>query len=265
MKLFYGTEDWTLYLLQNSIYNHFLCCFLSYVVFVILFARSSISGFLIYMAVTLASHRCCYRGFEQLDRGRIADDLSFSGSISNLKYPKFETFVEDILERRPARFVSEGHQLDSNRVGINGHSVKSIGLNGRVTRMVSTKEIVKSKGSSNGRRTDSVNGSKVAVNRVSIMKKNSTSALVRTQRKPVTEENFFDEELKVLPSDENFSWAKENYSSWQRTIDVWSFVLSLRVRVLFDNAKWAYPDGFTEDKQVIFLLFLFGALLLLEP
>ncbi|KAH7660202.1 Cadmium-transporting ATPase protein [Dioscorea alata] len=201
------------------------------------------------MAVTLASHRCCYRGFEQLDRGRIADDLSFSGSISNLKYPKFETFVNDFLERRPARFVSEGHQLDSNRVGINGHSVKSIGLNGRVTRMVSTKEIVKSKGSSNGRRTDSVNGSKVVVNRVSIMKKNSTSALVRTQRKPVTEENFFDEELKVLPSDENFSWAKENYSSWQRTIDVWSFVLSLRVRVLFDNAKWAYPGGFTEDKQ----------------
>lgn len=58
------------------------------------------------------------------------------------------------------------------------------------------------------------------------------------------------EELKVLPSDEGFSWANENYSSWQRSIDVWSFVLSLRVRVLLDNAKWAYVGGFTEEKQV---------------
>ncbi|KAM0942588.1 putative ABC-type Cd(2+) transporter [Dioscorea sansibarensis] len=200
------------------------------------------------MAVTLACHGCCYRGFEQLDQGRAADDLSFSGSISNLKYPKFENSVNDFLERIPTRFVSEGHQWDSNKVGINGHSTKSIGINGRVTRMVPTKDLMKTKGSSNGR-TDSVNGSKVVVSRVSIMKKNSTSALVRTQRKPMTEENLFGEDLKVLPSDENFSWAKENYSSWQRTIDVWSFVLSLRVRVLFDNAKWAYPDGFTEDKQ----------------
>ena len=58
------------------------------------------------------------------------------------------------------------------------------------------------------------------------------------------------EELKVLPSDEGFSWANENYNSLKRSADVWSFVLSLRVRVLLDNAKWAYLGGFTEDKQV---------------
>ncbi|CBI28458.3 unnamed protein product, partial [Vitis vinifera] len=57
------------------------------------------------------------------------------------------------------------------------------------------------------------------------------------------------EELKVLPSDEGFSWANENYNSWQRSIDVWSFVISLRLRILLDNAKWAYLGGFTEDKQ----------------
>ncbi|KAJ0989692.1 hypothetical protein J5N97_008048 [Dioscorea zingiberensis] len=211
-------------------------------------SRSWIAGFLISMAVILASHGCCHHGFEQPDRGRLADDLSFSGSISNLKYPKFESLANDFLERRPSRFVSEGRQLDSNKLGINGRSVKSIGTNGRATRMVSTKELMKSKSDSDVRR-HSVNGSKVVVNGASIIKNNSTSALVKTQRMPTREDNLFDEELKVLPSDESFSWAKDNYSSWQRTIDLWSFVLSFRVQVLFDNAKWAYPDGFTEEKQ----------------
>ena len=40
-------------------------------------------------------------------------------------------------------------------------------------------------------------------------------------RKP-KEHPVLDEELKVLGSDENFSWANENYNIWQRTIDVWS-------------------------------------------
>ncbi|KAA8524878.1 hypothetical protein F0562_011301 [Nyssa sinensis] len=56
-------------------------------------------------------------------------------------------------------------------------------------------------------------------------------------------------ELMVLPSDEGFSWANENYNSIQRSVDVWSFVLSLQVRVLLDNAKWTYLGGFSEDKQ----------------
>ena len=38
----------------------------------------------------------------------------------------------------------------------------------------------------------------------------------------------------------------------QRSIDIWSSVLPLRVRVLFDNAKWAYPGGFSEEKEVYF-------------
>lgn len=57
-------------------------------------------------------------------------------------------------------------------------------------------------------------------------------------------------ELKVLPSDEGFKWAKDNYSSIQRTIDVWSFVLTLRARVYFTDAKWSFLGGFSEEKQV---------------
>lgn len=56
--------------------------------------------------------------------------------------------------------------------------------------------------------------------------------------------------LRVLPSDEGFSWAKEDYSATKRQIDVWSFVLTLRSRVWFLDTKWTYVGGFTEEKQV---------------
>lgn len=59
----------------------------------------------------------------------------------------------------------------------------------------------------------------------------------------------WDDNFKDLPTDESFSWSKENYSNLQRTIDVWTFVLSLRARVYLDGAKWTYIGGFSEDKQ----------------
>lgn len=56
--------------------------------------------------------------------------------------------------------------------------------------------------------------------------------------------------LRVLPSDEGFSWAKDDYSATKRQIDVWSFVLELRSRVWLLDAKWTYLGGFSEEKQV---------------
>lgn len=56
--------------------------------------------------------------------------------------------------------------------------------------------------------------------------------------------------FRVLPSDEGFSWARDDYSTTQRQIDVWSFVLTLRARVWFLDSKWTYLGGFTEEKQV---------------
>ncbi|GFY97687.1 protein kinase superfamily protein [Actinidia rufa] len=124
-----------------------------------------------------------------------------------------------------------------------------LGINGRPSKMVPTSEVMK-------RRTPSVdggeivNGTKWVVNGASIVKRESSAAaLVKSTKGRGTKELPPIEGLKVLPSDESFSWANENYNSVQRSIDVWSFVLSLRVRVLFDNAKWSYFGGFTEDKQ----------------
>eukprot|EP00271_Cylindrocystis_brebissonii_P009273 TRINITY_DN2399_c0_g3_i7.p1 TRINITY_DN2399_c0_g3~~TRINITY_DN2399_c0_g3_i7.p1 ORF type:complete len:801 (-),score=132.93 TRINITY_DN2399_c0_g3_i7:801-3203(-) len=57
------------------------------------------------------------------------------------------------------------------------------------------------------------------------------------------------EDLKILPSDESFKWAQEKYNTTQRSIDVWSFVASLRVRLFLVDTKWTYLEGFSEEKQ----------------
>uniref|UniRef100_A0A1D1ZLZ5 Uncharacterized protein sll1770 n=1 Tax=Anthurium amnicola TaxID=1678845 RepID=A0A1D1ZLZ5_9ARAE len=192
------------------------------------------------MAAVLASHGCFHHNVELTDQGRQIDDFSFSASISNLKLPMVAAHLNDFSGvKTHLRFRAEGQRTEWD----------GLGTNGRPSKMVSTKELMRSKVSSvsNGA---PINGSQVVVNGVSLVKrKSNTSALVKTQRNESTKELPFTEDLKVLPSDEGFSWAKDDYNSWQRSIDIWSFVISLRLRVLFDNAKWAYVDGFTEEKQ----------------
>lgn len=193
------------------------------------------------MAVVLASNSCCHRCFDHLDQGRLTVDFSFSGSLSNLKFLKLGTSANNSTTTKTLpSFLVEARQTEADRYGTNGWA----------TRMVPTKELMKSKGTAH-RKPESVNGSKVLVNGVSLVKRDNTSSLVKTQKRRAFEEIPFTDELKVLPSDEGFSWAKDNYSVWQRTTDIWTFVLSLRLRVLFDNAKWAYLDGFSEEKQKI--------------
>ncbi|XP_010929058.2 protein ACTIVITY OF BC1 COMPLEX KINASE 7, chloroplastic [Elaeis guineensis] len=193
------------------------------------------------MAALLASNSSRHHCFEHLDQRRLIYDFGFSGSISNLKFSKLETLANNsTTTKRHPRFLVEARRTEADRYGTNG----------RATKMVPTKELMKSKGTSH-QKPESVNKSKVLVNGVSLVKRDSTSAFVKTQKRAAFKEIPFTDELKVLPSDEGFSWAKDNYNTWQRTIDIWTFVLSLRLRVLFDNAKWAYPDRFTEEKQRI--------------
>ncbi|XP_043688426.1 protein ACTIVITY OF BC1 COMPLEX KINASE 7, chloroplastic-like [Telopea speciosissima] len=194
------------------------------------------------MAVILASHGCYCCHVELRDQGKAIDGLSFSGSISSLKLDKLTRLEYDIpAHNRFFRFRVNGQQTESSR---------RFGTNGQAAKMVPTKEVITKQKRSSINRGETVNGSaKRVVNGASIVKKKNASALVKAPKIRGSKELPFTEELKVLPSDEGFSWANENYSSWQRTIDVWSFVLSLRIRVLLDNAKWAYVGGFTEDKQ----------------
>lgn len=200
------------------------------------------------MAAVLASSRCYQRQLEPLNQGRCLEDLSFSGSISNLKFAKFTTAInESSATKKLPRVIAKVQQEQADKFGTNGRATKMVSsTNRRETKMVSTKDLVKHKDSSH-QKSLSVRNSNVMVNGVSLIKRNNMATLSKTEKKEPKLIPVMDE---VLPSDEGFSWAKENYNSLQRTIDIWSFVFSFRLRVLFDNEKWAYFEGFTEEKLV---------------
>ncbi|KAK3129332.1 hypothetical protein QOZ80_6BG0477900 [Eleusine coracana subsp. coracana] len=204
----------------------------------------------------------------------MVSDLSFSTSISSMKLPRYGASKnETFLVKRSPTFRAEVRPAESDKHGTNGHATKMVpttelrrsngpGLirpgtvNGSPNGYVNGSTKVPINGSPktvvNGSTKVAINGSpKVVVNGTSLVKGNKMSSLVKTQKQIGLDDTPFDEELKVLPSDEGFSWAKDSYNSWQRSADIWSFVLSLRIRVLFDNAKWAYAGGFSEEKQKI--------------
>ncbi|KAJ1697806.1 hypothetical protein LUZ63_006318 [Rhynchospora breviuscula] len=159
----------------------------------------------------------------------ILASTSSTSSISNLKLPTPKA------TKRHSKFKVRATKTKTEKYG---------STNGRANKMVPTKELVRT---SNG-----INGSRVAINGSGLVKSDKgSSSLVKTHQKGkgTNKETSFEEELRVLPSDEGFSWSKDSYNAWQRTIDIWSFVLSLRIRVLFDNAIWSYVGGFSEEKQ----------------
>lgn len=198
------------------------------------------------MAAILASQSCYCRDAEMLNQGRTNEGLSFSSSISN-QIAQLERKIFNVNGgNRVYRFQVDMRQTDSPA---------RLGTNGRAVKMVPASEVMKRNAPNGSNKVEIVNGSKQIVNGASIVKRKPTMSLVKTPKVRDPQQFPPVDELKVLPSDEGFSWANENYSSWQRNIDVWSFVLSLRVRVLLDNAKWAYVGGFSEDKQVCFKRF----------
>ncbi|KAJ0759346.1 putative ABC-type Cd(2+) transporter [Helianthus annuus] len=224
------------------------------------------------MAAILASHSCYCRDVQLVNQVRTADNLSFSRSVSIQKldkhectFPKTERFQRlhaEMQQTEPVKFGTNGRpsKLDTNgqsvklgangkpvNLGTNGQPVK-LGRQGKPITMVPTSEVVNNKPVPK-QRAGMMNGSAQSVNGTSLVKREITPPVVKSVKVKELKGLPPSEDLRVLPSDEGFSWANENYNSVQRSIDVWSFVLSLRVRVLFDNAKWAYPGGFTEEKQ----------------
>ncbi|KAL2245990.1 UNVERIFIED_CONTAM: Protein ACTIVITY OF BC1 COMPLEX KINASE 7, chloroplastic [Sesamum indicum] len=196
------------------------------------------------MAAILASYSCCCSIGELAYRGRVQDDLSFSGLLSHNSYADFDKDLYNLAKAR--KFYRFRVRMQQTEIPT------KVGTNGRATKMLPATE-VKKRISPSISTTDNVNGAPKNVNGVrdvnggrSLVKRDPTPPLSKTS---TTKELPPIEDLKVLPSDEGFSWANENYNSVQRTIDVWSFVLSLRARIFLDNAKWTYVGGFSEDKQ----------------
>lgn len=200
------------------------------------------------MAALLASQGCYCINSEVMNHGRMLDQISFSSSVSD--------FHRQTFSNNGGRGSNQSFRFDI--VMQQTDLPSKVGVNGRAVKMVPASEVMKRKTTVNGKVVEKVNGVKQNINGVTVVKKNSSSALVRSQKAGGLKELPPIEELKVLPSDETFSWANENYSSWQRTVDVWSFVLSFRIRLLLDNAKWAYVGGFSDDKQVRSQIIAFG-------
>ncbi|KAK9152389.1 hypothetical protein Syun_010698 [Stephania yunnanensis] len=217
------------------------------------------------MAAILASNGCYCRHANSIDQRRGNFDLSFCGSVSGQNLCKLENQLYDFpVSNRRSRFRVRVQQTETSRLTTNGRAVKMLPaeevrkslpnntgtkpINGKATKMLPTGEGLKNRNTSlNGKVV--VNGSATTVNGALTVKRSNGSTALTTRKSSSSAELPFPDELEVLASDESFSWANENYNSLQRTVDVWSFVLSLRIRVLLDNAKWAYFGGFTEDKQ----------------
>ncbi|KAJ1277195.1 hypothetical protein BS78_05G276300 [Paspalum vaginatum] len=201
-------------------------------------------------------------------------DLGLSASVFSPKLPRYgASRNETLLLKRPPTFRAEARPpVESGKYGTNGRAAKMVpttelrranggGLvrsgtvngspNGTVNGSTKAPVNGSAQAAVNGSTRAAVNGAppKAAVNGTSMVRGSRISSLVKTQKQMGHREDPFQEELRILPSDEGFSWAKDNYNSVQRSMDIWSFVLSFRLRVLFDNAKWAYPGGFSEEKQ----------------
>ncbi|KAH9793759.1 protein ACTIVITY OF BC1 COMPLEX KINASE 7 [Citrus sinensis] len=127
-------------------------------------------------------------------------------------------------------------------------SPSTLGINGRPVKMVPIGEVL-GRQPQLSHNIDTVNGSKQSVNG-SVVKRKSSSALVRTPKGKGLKELPPIGELKDTLSHQNFSWSNENYNSLQRSVDIWLFVISFYIRIQLDDTKWTYFGGFTEDKQL---------------
>lgn len=170
---------------------------------------------------------------------------SSNGSANSRMVP-----IEEALKGRSATFLSKRPEQPKPNATVNGAA--KVSTNSAATNRKSTK------GSTNGLASRSTTTPGL-MNGVSIGKVNgslSTQVVIpnvevakRVLQPPVDVGKYGEQPVRVLPSDEGFSWAREDYSATKRNIDVWSFVLSLRSWVWFSDAKWTYVGGFTEEKQ----------------
>ncbi|KAL2938631.1 Protein ACTIVITY OF BC1 COMPLEX KINASE 7 chloroplastic [Bienertia sinuspersici] len=200
------------------------------------------------MAAILASQGSYCRNMELYQQRIAGDDLGSACSISGTRFPKFEGHsCHLVVYPKGFRFQVEMRQTKAPT---------DLGSNKRPIKMLPADEVMKSNRTSSVDNAKKINGTKQyingankVINGVSIVTRETASSLVKRSR--VVEDAGLPplEEPRMMPSDANFSWANDNYNSVQRSADVWSFVLSLRVRVLLENAKWSYIGGFDEEKQ----------------
>ncbi|KAG1679839.1 hypothetical protein FOA52_012752 [Chlamydomonas sp. UWO 241] len=51
------------------------------------------------------------------------------------------------------------------------------------------------------------------------------------------------------PSEADYAWSQDDYSSTKRTTDTWTFFVLFRSQLYLLDKKWSYVGGFTEEKR----------------
>lgn len=187
------------------------------------------------MVGILASQGCCCHSNHLINQQKTMENLSFSSSVSTLERLTCKPTITNGLFQF---LVQMKHTESPSTLGINGRPVKMVPIGEVLGRHPQLSHNI-----------DTVNGSKQSVNG-SVVKRKSSSALVRTPKGKGLKELPPIGELKDTLSHQNFSWSNENYNSLQRSIDIWLFVISFYIRIQLDDTKWTYFGGFMEDKQV---------------
>ncbi|KDO50943.1 hypothetical protein CISIN_1g006291mg [Citrus sinensis] len=186
------------------------------------------------MVGILASQGCCCHSNHLINQQKTMENLSFSSSVSTLERLTCKPTITNGLFQF---LVQMKHTGSPSTLGINGRPVKMVPIGEVLGRQPQLSHNI-----------DTVNGSKQSVNG-SVVKRKSSSALVRTPKGKGLKELPPIGELKDTLSHQNFSWSNENYNSLQRSVDIWLFVISFYIRIQLDDTKWTYFGGFMEEKQ----------------
>ena len=55
--------------------------------------------------------------------------------------------------------------------------------------------------------------------------------------------------MPAFSMDSDFRWSRDNYNNTQRSIDIWTFIVTLRTKLWLLDQKWSYVGGWTEPKK----------------
>ncbi len=55
--------------------------------------------------------------------------------------------------------------------------------------------------------------------------------------------------MPAVSMDSDFRWSRDNYNNTQRSIDIWTFIISIRTKLWLLDQKWSYVGGFTEARK----------------
>ncbi|DBA75148.1 TPA: hypothetical protein ACH3X1_010464 [Trebouxia sp. C0004] len=76
----------------------------------------------------------------------------------------------------------------------------------------------------------------------------SRSAVAATEQRA---ESLIDagQSMPAFSVDSDFRWSRDNYNNTQRSIDIWTFIITLRTKLWLLDQKWSYLGGWTELKK----------------